>query len=111
VTLNLLGIRIEPDAAGRNNHILELNFSLVKAVGFQRGFQSKEQRLVPITMQTLGHVSREALIRVLHKAASCFGSLSPAIIASMMCNPVSPAISLMTLLSWIFISKSAFCMW
>jgi len=32
-----------------------LNFGLVKAVGFERDFQRKEQCLVSIAMQTLGH--------------------------------------------------------
>ena len=88
-----------------------LNFDLAKVVGFEREFKAKNSAPSQLPCKLLPTVSRDALIRELHKAASCFGSLCPATMASRMFNPVSPTNTLMTLLNCTFISKSAFCMW
>ena len=60
--LNLIdGNRIGPDAAGCNNHIPELG--LAKAECFQRGFQSKEQGLVPTFGNVLEQDNHRAIKR------------------------------------------------
>ena len=50
-----LGSRFELRQMLLDTTITFLNFGLIKAVGFERGFQGKEQCLFPITMQTFGH--------------------------------------------------------
>src|SRR4029077_5452594 len=71
--------------------------------------KSNSSRQLPCRL--LATVSRAALMRGVHSVASLAGSCSPARIASRMRIPLSPTMSLITLLNCTFISKSAFCMW
>jgi hypothetical protein len=74
--LDHFGSRFELGQMTLDATITILNFDLAKAVGFERDFQGKGQCPVPIAMQTFGTVSRDALIRELHKAAAALDSFA-----------------------------------
>ena len=85
------------------------NLLLKMRISQSRLLQIKELLLFPMPCQgagQLGGLSREPPIL---QAGQTPGSRSPAKMASMMRNPVSPLISLITLANCTFISVSAFC--
>ena len=73
--------------------------------------EDKEMLFAPGTRQSEGDLLGILFTTIVAHSREGAGSRSPATIARMMCWPVTPVTSLSACDNWIFICKSACCMW